>query len=482
MRRIFAATINHFTLVLSLLAILMTLTGCSTQSSAKPWHRIQLTQEFTTESLEQNPQRPYRWSDYLAQEEKLFTELANQLAGDDTTAGYRYEPSSPLYTLTQTPNWNRSFVLTPKTLRAGIVMLHGLTDSPYSVRALALALQQQGFLVIAPRIPGHGTLPSGLLDVKWEDWAAATRVAVQEMKRQLGDNPHFYMLGYSNGGALAVNYTLEALEDTDLPLPKKLVLLSPMIGISNAASFSKPLDSLGHLPLLSSKRWLSQIPEYNPFKYNSFPVNAGWQAHRISHHLQKKLARMAKADQLQQFPPVLTFQSLIDSTVKTVAVSEHFYRYLPQNQSELVMFDLNRHANLAPITKPAAISFFDKAFPPEIRAYDFVKISNLNTTTSQVGEFRQRAGSITTQERALDLHYPFGVFSLSHIAIPFPENDPTFGLQPNIDEFYGIRLGNLHLRGEKNTIIIKADAGMRLYSNPFYTYMQERIEHWLAVP
>ena len=470
---------TQLTITLSLLAMLALCTGCSTLSSAKPWHRIKLTQEFTTESLDKKTN--YQWSDYLEQEEKLFAELGEKLAAEDTTGGYRYSPESPLYTLKQTPNWNRSFVLTPKTVRAGIVMLHGMSDSPYSVRSLAQALEKQGFLVIGMRVPGHGTVPSGLLDMQWEDAAAATLLAVKEMKRLLGDNPNFYMLGYSNGGALTLNYTLEALQDSNLPVPKKIVLLSPMIGISKAASLTKSIDMLGHLPLLSSERWLSKNPEYNPFKYNSFPTNAGWQSHRLSRHLQKKIEKMAKADQLQQLPPILTFQSLIDSTVKTDAIKNYLYRYLPQNQSELVLFDLNRHNNLVPITKPAALNFMSNTFPQEIQEYDLVKISNRNPTTNQVSEFRQAAGGLATQERPLDLSYPAGVYSLSHIAVPFPADDPTFGLEPRQDEFYGIRLGNLHLRGETNAVIIKADAGMRLYSNPFYTYMEERIEQWLSV-
>lgn len=465
---------------LGFFALLTLCSGCSTLSSAKPWHRIELTQEFTTETLKQHPKGEYQWSDYLAQEDRVFAELAEKLAAEDTTAGYRYSPESPLYTLKQTPNWNRSFVLTPKTIRAGIVMLHGLSDSPYSVRSLAQALEQQGFLVIALRVPGHGTVPSALLDAQWEDWAAATRLAVQEMKRQLGDNPNFYMLGYSNGGALTLNYTLDALQDSQLPLPKKIVLLSPMIGVSKFARLTKPIDVFGHVPLMNSKRWLSMNPEYNPFKYNSFPVNAGWQAYRLSRHLQKKLERMASKNQLQQLPPVLTFQSLIDSTVKTAAIKDYFYRYLPQNQSELVLFDLNHHADLTPIIKPAVANLMSKVFPLETHHYDLVKIANRNTTTGQVSEFRQPAGSLATQERPLELSYPAGIFSLSHIAVPFPADDPTFGLEPDLDEFYGIRLGRLYLRGETNTIIIKTDAGMRLYSNPFYPYMQERIEQWLG--
>lgn len=466
--------------IIALLVVLLFIGGCSTLRNAKPWHRIDLTQEYSAKNFLQKDDD--QWVDFLAQEEKLFVELAEKLAGANTTDGYRYERDSPLNPLLQTPNWNRTFVLTPKKIRAGIVMLHGLTDSPYSVRSLAQSLEQQGFLVIALRTPGHGTLPSGLLSARWPDWVAATRLAAQEVKRQLGDNPNFYLLGYSNGGTLALNYTLDAMQDKDLPKPKKIILLSPMIGISKFAGLSKPLEIIGHLPLLSSNRWLNQSPEYNPFKYNSFPVNAAWQAHRFSLQLQLKILKMAKLNQLQDLPPVLTFQSLMDATVKIDALERYFYRHLPANNSELVLFDLNRHHSFAPMTRPAAANSMHNTFGAGPHPYHLVKIGNRDASTMEVSERRQAAHSVNEEERPLDLAFPPGVFSLSHVALPFPVDDPVYGLTPRQDEFYGIRLGSLHLRGETNTLIIKADADMRLYSNPFYPYMQERIFEWLEVP
>lgn len=462
----------------ALIVTLVSSSGCSTLDSAAPWHRIHLKEEFTANDVTDQ----YQWTDYLAQEERVFKELNEKLAAEDTSNGYRYAANSQLNPLLQTPNWNRSFVLTPPNIRAGILMIHGLSDSPYSVRSLAQALEQQGFLVIALRVPGHGTVSSALLDVEWEDWAAATRIAALELKRQLGDNPNFYMLGYSNGGALTLNYTLDTLTDTSLPQPKKIVLLSPMIGISKYAGLSKTLDIVGHFPLLSSSRWLNKTPEYNPFKYNSFSVNAGWQAHRFSTQLQDKIAKLEKSKQLQKLPQVLTFQSLADSTVNTDAIENYFYRYLPKNNSELVLFDINRHANFVPITKTSAASYLQNTFGAGPHPYHFVKISNRNSSTMEVSEWRQAPDELTVTERPLDLAFPPGVFSLSHVAVPFPADDPTFGFEPKMDEFYGIRLGNVALRGEPGTVIVKAEAGMRLPSNPFYPYMQERIFSWLEVP
>ena len=46
-----------------------------------------------------------------------------------------------------------------------------MSDSPYSLRAIGQSLNQQHFWVVGLRLPGHGTAPSGLLSIHWEDMA-----------------------------------------------------------------------------------------------------------------------------------------------------------------------------------------------------------------------------------------------------------------------------------------------------------------------
>ena len=67
-----------------------------------------------------------------------------------------------------------------------VVLLHGLTDSPYSLRHIARRYRDDGYVAVAIRLPGHGTVPSGLTDVEWEQWIAATRLAVREARRRAG--------------------------------------------------------------------------------------------------------------------------------------------------------------------------------------------------------------------------------------------------------------------------------------------------------
>ena len=95
-----------------------------------------------------------------------------------------------------------------------MVLLHGLTDSPYSLRHIARRYREDGYVAVAIRMPGHGTVPSGLAAVEWEQWTAATRLAVREARRRAGPSAPLHVIGFSNGGALAMKYALEAASTT----------------------------------------------------------------------------------------------------------------------------------------------------------------------------------------------------------------------------------------------------------------------------
>ena len=76
--------------------------------------------------------------------------------------------------------------------------------------------------------------------------AAAVEIAVSHLKEKVGDEPLF-IVGYSNGGALAVHYTLKTLEDAQLPKVSGLALISAEIGITAAAALAIWQERIGSL-------------------------------------------------------------------------------------------------------------------------------------------------------------------------------------------------------------------------------------------
>ena len=71
-----------------------------------------------------------------------------------------------------------------------------------------------GIYSLALRMPGHGTVPSGLVAATWQDWLAAVRMGVRHVRGRIPEGAPLILVGYSNGGALALKYTLEAIEGT----------------------------------------------------------------------------------------------------------------------------------------------------------------------------------------------------------------------------------------------------------------------------
>ncbi|MEP9204632.1 alpha/beta hydrolase [Enterobacter roggenkampii] len=439
-----------------------------------PWHTWR-ADEMSVRELDNAD-----FAGYLAREKAIFTDLDNAVtaktAGEDQTPLNRYYRQSLVWPGQFAPDANRSFVLMPAGKpRGAVVLLHGLTDSPYSVRHLAVNYQQHGFVAVVPRLPGHGTAPGALTDVDWEMWLAATRLAVREATRLTGNNVPLHLVGYSNGGALAMKYALDALEDPALRKPQQMILLSPMIGVTSFARFAGFAGLPALLPPFAKAAWLNISPEYNPYKYNSFPVNAARQSWLLTKALQEQIGREARENRLVNLPPVLAFQSVMDSTVSTRAVVSGLFDQLPANGSELVVFDINQAASFRPLFKPSSWTATTALLPVAQRRYSVTIITNASEHSFSTVAKITPAGS--TQETVVPLaqSWPQDVYSLSHVAVPFPPDDDLYGREPRVKNRYGISLGTIALWGETSVLSVGKEALMRVTSNPFYDYMQERI-------
>lgn len=445
----------------------------------EPWHTFVPT-ELHAKVLEKAD-----WAAYLKHEAAIFhdvrREVVDKIDRETAVAGNRYYAGSPIYPGSFAQDFNRSYMLEPDGAAVGaVVLLHGLTDSPYSLRHIGRLYRDRGFLVIAIRLPAHGTVPAALTDVEWEDWDAATRLAVREARKRVDAAKPLHIVGFSNGGALAMKYALDALDVEGLARPDRLILISPMIGITSFARFAGLAALPALLPAFAKAAWLGLLPEFNPFKYNSFPVNGARQSHRLTIALQDSIARASRDGRIARLPPILTFQSVVDFTVSTSAIISGLYAHLPANGSELVLFDLNRAAAVSPLLRDAAETVLSRILPAPPRRFRTVIITNAATDRYDVVERVTEAGALTESTRPLDLAFPTGIFSLSHVALPFPMTDSLYGLTPNESEHFGVHLGAIAPRGERGVLIVNLDALLRVSSNPFFPYEIERIEQAIS--
>ncbi|MCW2242731.1 alpha/beta hydrolase [Azospirillum canadense] len=448
------------------------------------WHT------FVPEELHKKNLDHSDWSQYLAAEDTLFdsvrTEVTQKLSPGERVPVNRYFDGSPIYPGRFAQDWNRSYLLEPEgPVKGAVVFLHGLTDSPYSLRHIARLYRAHGYVAIAIRLPGHGTVPAGLTDIAWEDWLAATRLAAREAQRRIGPTQPFHIVGFSNGGALAMMYALDALDDPELRRPDRITLISPMIGITAFARFAGLAGLPALFPAFAKAAWLAVVPEFNPFKYNSFPINGARQSYLLTTALQGRIASRAADGRLADLAPILTFQSVMDFTVSTRAILSGLYAHLPaahspENASELVLFDVNRNTKFGPLLSSASDSMLARVLPDPPRRFRTTVITNADADRSDVVERVTEAGADTEQVNPLGLAYPFDVYSLSHVALPFPTSDSLYGLQPDPAEDFGIHLGAVAARGERGALIVSMDSLLRMSSNPFFPYLLRRIEEPLT--
>ncbi len=284
--------------------------------------------------------------------------------------------------------------------------MHGLTDSPYSVKAVAEVYRGAGFHALCLRMPGHGTVPGALTEARWEDWRAAVRLGARHVRTRIGVGLPFHIVGYSNGGALAVQYAFDALDADSLPKPDRVVLLSPMIGVSAAARFAKYIAWVGAIPYFARSRWLEIVPEYIPFKYDSFPAYAGQQTAEVTAAVQAAVGKAAKSGRIRDMPPILAFVSLVDSTVETWATIDRLYAYLPENGSELVLFDLNRSSIVRAFLRRDYQAAVRGLFAKAERPYRLTLVTNDRADGPEAAAITAAARSTESVRTPLGLAWP----------------------------------------------------------------------------
>ena len=445
--------------------------------SLEPWHTEKLTEEFTVAKADE----VRTFEDYMRLEDRLFSQLEKtvyaRIDSGPAHALVRYSAGSTADPRTKTPNWNRSFEFSNEAPVGGVLLLHGMSDSPYSLRALAETLRQRGYWVIGLRLPGHGTAPSGLKYISHHDMVVAVRLAMEHLASRLEKKP-IHMVGYSTGASLALDFALKAMDGTVSPLPASLVLISPAIRVHFAGALAGFKDALSVVPGLERLAWLQILPEFDPYKYNSFATNAGDVVHRLTRSVDGRVAARVRTGPEEVLPPILVFKSTVDSTVTTEAVVDRLLRLLPSRRNELVLFDINRSAVKSILLNSDPGPLTNRLMDDDTLPFAVTFVTNENPNTKAVVARRKApfSADISDTEK-LNLAWPPGVASLSHVALPFPPDDPLYGRRPPDNEDI-LFLGEMAIRGERGLLRLPGDWLLRMRYNPFYKIIERRALEW----
>ncbi|MAI31077.1 MAG: hypothetical protein CMM07_05295 [Rhodopirellula sp.] len=440
------------------------------------WHLQSPKSEFRAKQATSE----YDFDRYLAQEEKVFEELDAFITGEWATqaAGTynRFNQDSlcnPASILEH--NWNRSRVLIHEDPVGGVLLVHGLSDSPYSLRRLGERLHSEGYTVIWLRVPGHGTNPHALAEVCWNDWTEAVKVAMKGLRSKLPEKLPLFLAGYSNGAALSVHYALSTLDDAALPPVKAIVVFSPMIGINPLAKITHLSNAVSLISRNEKTKWSHIYAEIDPFKYSSWPMNANSQAWSTTQGVEKKLAALQKAGRMKEVPPILAMQSAVDSTVSVPRLISALFARLKSDNNELVLFDINRVDNLSNLINFSLENSILPVLQQDDHDYRLTIVRNANHTPEQMVLATRVKGE--WQEQPIHDRWPAGMISLSHVAVPIAPDDLIYG---DSSITHGLSLGSISMRAEPNALMIPSTLFVRCRQNPFYTLMENRVVAWLS--
>jgi len=204
--------------------------------------------------------------------------------------------------------------------RGRYLLFHGLNDSAYVWQPLAAELSSRGFDVRAILFDGHGSTPEHMLDVRWDWWLESAR---EHLALWSTDGVPVYLGGFSMGAVIATWLAL------DNPSIAGLFLISP--------AFESRLNHYLRWSGIYARfrPWVfgGMIREDNPIKYNSIPVNSGWQYYQLTRGLKR---RWSRNDRLQM--PAFLILTEDDSVVSTAYTKTLFTQRFASESSRLLVY------------------------------------------------------------------------------------------------------------------------------------------------
>ena len=210
----------------------------------------------------------------------------------------------------------------------GIFLSHGYSATTAEIRLVAEKFHGAGYTVGAPLLPGHGTHPKDLNQVKWQDWADAGK---KELGKLFKICDQVWVAGESMGGVLALHLA------SQYPKVQGVILYAPAIRL--AMSFADKLKlHLGSYLVSEAPRDSLDVSDLWQ-GYPGIPLKGAVQLLRFQKAVEKELSKINQ--------PTLVFQGRNDMTVAPEAgelilqnisseIKEHHWM---ENSSHAIVID-----------------------------------------------------------------------------------------------------------------------------------------------
>jgi carboxylesterase len=186
--------------------------------------------------------------------------------------------------------------------RVGVLLSHGFTGAPASMRPWGEFLADQGLTVRVPRLPGHGTTWQEMNGTRWEDWYAEVESTLDELTAQCD---HVVVGGLSMGGCLALRLAEQRNREI-----AAVMLVNPAV-----ASENKQLKALPVLKwLMRSRPGIGndiKKPGVDEHCYDRVPLKAL--------HSMTQMWELTREDLPKVTQPLLLFRSAEDHVVEPLS-------------------------------------------------------------------------------------------------------------------------------------------------------------------
>jgi carboxylesterase len=213
--------------------------------------------------------------------------------------------------------------------RVGVLVCHGFTGSPQSMRPWAEHLAAAGYGVRLPRLPGHGTSWRDMQMTTWDDWYAEVDRAFNELKAAYDQ---VFVVGLSMGGTLALRVAQRHGAEV-----AGLVLVNASVKADKAAIRFVPLlkrlvPSTAGIGSAINKKGVTELA------YDRVPLKALDSFARAW--------RVVQADLPKVTQPTLVFRSVTDPVVHPSNSAIILARLSATDVTEVVLADSSHVATL----------------------------------------------------------------------------------------------------------------------------------------
>jgi carboxylesterase len=236
--------------------------------------------------------------------------------------------------------------------RVGVLLSHGFTGSPTSMRPWGEFLAGHGLTVRVPRLPGHGTTWQEMNRTRWRDWYAEAEAALDDL---LGRCDRVVVGGLSMGGCLALRLAQQRGRDV-----ASVMLVNPAVASENR--------QLRAIPVL---KWLVpsrpgigndiKKPGVDEHCYSRVPLKAL--------HSMMQMWRQTCEDLPKVTQPLLMFRSAEDHVVEPLSARLIAQRVSSRDLDEHVLEDSYHVATLdndAPAIFDESLKFIGRTTDPDI--------------------------------------------------------------------------------------------------------------------